>query len=388
MSENINEFTGNFYPDQYKKDSKLDINHNYLLEQFADYDEILNKIKEVVIRGDFTLGSIVDEVEEEYAKLCGTKHAIGVGSGTDALFLSLKSIGVDKGDEVITTPFTFFATVGAIVTSGATPVFVDCGDDLNINPDLIESAITPRTKAIMPVHWSGRPCEMDSINAIAEKNEIYVVEDACHAIQATYKNRPAGSLGDFGCFSFHPLKNLNVWGDGGIITTDSDEHAKRLKLIRNHGLIGRNECIEFAYNSRLDSIQAVVVKHMLGKIDNITSSRISNALYLDNKLSGISEINIPKRDNNLKEVFHLYMFRANKRDELQQYLISKNIDAKVHYPIPMHLQEAAKKYGYTEGDFPVCEMAGKSVISFPVHEFVTKNDLDKIVDHVKSFYGE
>ena len=387
MSNKIKEFAGNFYPDQYKNDSKLSINHNYLEEQFADHDEILNKIKEVVIKGDFTLGSIVDEVEEEYAKLCGTKHAIGVGSGTDALFLSLKSIGVDKGDEVITTSFTFFATVGAIVTSGATPVFVDCGEDLNINPDLIESAITSRTKAIMPVHWSGRPCEMDKINAIAEKHGLYVIEDACHAIKATYKNRPAGSLGDFGCFSFHPLKNLNVWGDGGIITTNSDEHAKRLKLIRNHGLIGRNECVEFAYNSRLDSVQAVVVKHMLAKIENITNSRISNAMYLDNKLSGISEITLPQRDSNLKEVFHLYMFRAKNRDELQQFLISKNIDAKVHYPIPMHLQEAAKKYGYAEGDFPLCEKAGKSVISFPVHEFVSKDDLDEIVHQVKSFYG-
>lgn len=387
MSNKIEEFVGNFYPDQYKNDSKLSINHNYLEEQFADHDEILRKIKEVVIKGDFTLGSIVDEVEEEYAKLCGTKHAIGVGSGTDALFLSLKSIGVDKGDEVITTSFTFFATVGAIVTSGATPVFVDCGEDLNINPDLIESAITSKTKAIMPVHWSGRPCEMDTINAIAEKHGLYVIEDACHAIKATYKNRPAGSLGNFGCFSFHPLKNLNVWGDGGIITTNSDEHAKRLKLIRNHGLIGRNECVEFAYNSRLDSVQAVVVKHMLAKIENITNSRISNAMYLDNKLSGISEITLPQRDSNLKEVFHLYMFRAKNRDELQQFLISKNIDAKVHYPIPMHLQEAAKKYGYAEGDFPLCEKAGKSVISFPVHEFVSKDDLDEIVHQVKSFYG-
>lgn len=387
MSNKIEEFVGNFYPDQYKNDSKLSINHNYLEEQFADHDEILRKIKEVVIKGDFTLGSIVDEVEEEYAKLCGTKHAIGVGSGTDALFLSLKSIGVDKGDEVITTSFTFFATVGAIVTSGATPVFVDCGEDLNINPDLIESAITSKTKAIMPVHWSGRPCEMDTINAIAEKHGLYVIEDACHAIKATYKNRPAGSLGNFGCFSFHPLKNLNVWGDGGIITTNSDEHAKRLKLIRNHGLIGRNECVEFAYNSRLDSIQAVVVKHMLAKIENITNSRISNAMYLDNELSGISEITLPQRDSNLKEVFHLYMFRAKNRDELQQFLVSKNIDAKVHYPIPMHLQEAAKKYGYAEGDFPLCEKAGKSVISFPVHEFVSKDDLDEIVHQVKSFYG-
>lgn len=387
MSNKIEEFQGNFYPDQYSKDSKLAINHNYLQEQFADHDEILEKIKEVVINGDFTLGSIVDEVEEEFAKLCGTKHAIGVGSGTDALFLSLKSIGVDKGDEVITTSFTFFATVGAIVTSGATPVFVDCGEDLNINPDLIESAITSKTKAIMPVHWSGRPCEMDAINAIAEKYGLFVIEDACHAIKATYKNRPAGSLGNFGCFSFHPLKNLNVWGDGGIITTNSDEHAKRLKLIRNHGLIGRNECLEFAYNSRLDSIQAVVVKHMLAKIENITKTRISNAMYLDNKLSSIPGIILPLRDYDLKEVFHLYMFRAQKRDELQQFLISQNIDAKVHYPIPMHLQEAAKKYGYSEGDFPLCEKAGKSVISLPVHEFVSKDDLDKMIYHIKSFYG-
>ena len=387
MLKKSKEFTGNFYPDQYNNDSKLDINHNYLLEQFSDHDEILEKIKEVVIKGDFTLGSTVDEVEEKYAKLCGTKHAIGVGSGTDALFLSLKSIGVDNGDEVITTPFTFFATVGSIATTGAKPVFVDCGEDLNIDPSLIEAAITSRTKAIMPVHWSGRPCDMDKINAIAKKYGIAVVEDACHAIKATYKGRPAGSLGDFGCFSFHPLKNLNVWGDGGIITTNSDEHTKRLKLIRNHGLIGRNECVEFGYNSRLDTIQAVVVKHMLNKIEHITNSRISNAYYLDEKLKGISQIDLPERNPDLKEVFHLYMFRADRRDKLQEYLISKDIDAKVHYPIPMHLQVAAKKYGYKQGDFPMCEKAGESVISLPVHEFITKDNLDKVVHHVKLFYS-
>jgi len=388
MKNIMDSFKGNFYPDQYNKDSKLEINHNYLQEQFADHDEILKKIKEVVIKGDFTLGSSVDEVESEYASLCGTKHAIGVGSGTDALFLSLKVLGVDNGDEVITTPFTFFATVGSIATTGAKPVFVDCGDDLNINPDLIEAAITPKTKAIMPVHWSGRPCDMDKINAIADKYGISVVEDACHAIKATYKNRPTGGLGNFGCFSFHPLKNLNVWGDGGIITTNSDEHAKRLKLMRNHGLVGRNECVEFAYNSRLDTIQAVVVKHMLGKINHITDSRISNANYLDKNLKGIKGINLPIRDQQLKEVFHLYMFHADDRDELQEYLISKDIDAKVHYPIPMHLQVASQKYGYKLGDFPMCEKAGKSVISLPVHEFVTKENLDKVIHHVKCFYGE
>ena len=322
MSEELKNFTGNFYPNQYEQDAKLDINHNYLVEQFHDHDEILKKIKEVVIKGDFTLGSTVDEVERDYANLCGTKHAIGVGSGTDALFLSLKTLGIKEGDEVITTPFTFFATIGSIVTAGAKPVFVDCGLDLNINPELIEAAITKKTKAIMPVHWSGRPCDMDKINKIANNYGIPVVEDACHAIKATYKNRPAGSLGNFGCFSFHPLKNLNVWGDGGIITTDSDEHAKYLKLIRNHGLIGRNECAEFGYNSRLDTVQAVVVKHMLNKIEHITESRIANASYLDDGLQGIDQITLPLRDNELKEVFHLYMFRAENRDDLQEFLIT------------------------------------------------------------------
>jgi dTDP-3-amino-2,3,6-trideoxy-4-keto-D-glucose/dTDP-3-amino-3,4,6-trideoxy-alpha-D-glucose/dTDP-2,6-dideoxy-D-kanosamine transaminase len=388
MSEELKNFTGNFYPNQYEQDAKLDINHNYLVEQFHDHDEILKKIKEVVIKGDFTLGSTVDEVERDYANLCGTKHAIGVGSGTDALFLSLKTLGIKEGDEVITTPFTFFATIGSIVTAGAKPVFVDCGLDLNINPELIEAAITKKTKAIMPVHWSGRPCDMDKINKIANNYGIPVVEDACHAIKATYKNRPAGSLGNFGCFSFHPLKNLNVWGDGGIITTDSDEHAKYLKLIRNHGLIGRNECAEFGYNSRLDTVQAVVVKHMLNKIEHITESRIANASYLDDGLQGIDQITLPLRDNELKEVFHLYMFRAENRDDLQEFLITNNVDAKVHYPIPMHLQIAARKYGYKEGDFPVCERAGKSVISLPVHEFVTKPQLDKVIELIQNFYSK
>ena len=388
MSKDIKDFKGNFYPNQYEQDAKLDINHNYLLEQFQDHAKILEKIKDVVIKGDFTLGSTVDEVERDYASLCGTKHAIGVGSGTDALFLSLKTLGVKEGDEVITTPFTFFATVGAIVTAGAKPVFVDCGLDLNINPDLIEEAISNKTKAIMPVHWSGRPCDMDKINKTASQFGIPVVEDACHAIKATYKNRPAGSLGNFGCFSFHPLKNLNVWGDGGIITTDSDEHAKHLKLIRNHGLIGRNECAEFGYNSRLDTVQAVVVKHMLQKINHITDSRINNALYLDNGLQGIDQITLPERDAELKEVFHLYMFRAENRDQLQEFLISNNVDAKVHYPIPMHLQIAAKKYGYKEGDFPICEKAGKSVISLPVHEFVSPSQLDKVIELIQKFYSK
>ncbi|MCX7121808.1 MAG: aminotransferase class I/II-fold pyridoxal phosphate-dependent enzyme, partial [Gammaproteobacteria bacterium] len=192
----------NFLPQQYQQDSELTINHNYLTEQFSDCDIILQKIKNVVLNNDFTLGSAVNHFEDKFKKAMNAKHAIGVGSGTDALFLGLKALGVKEGDEVITTPFTFYATIGAIVTAGAKPVFADIKEDYNIDPHKIESKITEKTKAIMPVHWAGKPCDMDSINDIAKKNNLFVIEDACHAIQASYKNRGAGTLGDIGCFSF------------------------------------------------------------------------------------------------------------------------------------------------------------------------------------------
>src|SRR5882762_5601715 len=299
----------NFLPRQYEETGRLEINHNYLQSQFADYEEILAKIGEVVRRGDFTLGSEVDRLEDEFATLIGARHAVGLGSGTDALFLSLKALGVDKGDEVITTPYTFFATVGAIVTAGARPVFVDIGDDYNIDARKIESAVTSRTKVILPVHWAGKPCDMDPIMDLAARRGIAVVEDACHAVKATYRGRGAGALGTIGCFSFDPLKNLNVWGDGGIATTNSDELAAGLRLLRNHGLVNRDECAVFAYNSRLDTVQAVVARHLLAKLDHITESRIANAAYFDQALAGIPEIGVPGRDPWIKQVYHLYIVR-------------------------------------------------------------------------------
>lgn len=377
----------NFLPEQYETTGRLEINHNYLPQQFADYEEILRKIGEVVRNGDFTLGREVDRLEDEFAAVAGTKHAIGLGSGTDALFLSLKALGVDKGDEVITTPYTFFATIGAIVTAGARPVFADIRADYNIDPARIEAAITSRTKAILPVHWSGKPCDMDPIMKIAGKHGLAVVEDACHAVKATYKGRPAGSLGTVGCFSFHPLKNLNVWGDGGIATTNSDEVAARLRLLRNHGLLNRDECALFAYNSRLDTMQAVVARHLMQKLDHITESRIANANYLDRELSKISRIRVPKRETDVKQVYHLYIVRCERRDELQAHLVKNGVDAKVHYPIPMHLQPAAADLGYKAGDFPVCEATVKEVLSLPVHEFITPAHCDRMVKLIRDFYG-
>jgi aminotransferase EvaB len=379
--------TQNFLPEQYRQTGKLEINHNYLQDQFADHEVIWAKIREVVIRGDFTLGSEVDRVEEDFARLNGIKHAIGVGSGTDALFLSLKALGIDKGDEVITTPYTFYATIGAIVTAGAKPVFVDVRGDYNIDPNEIESKITDKTKAIMPVHWSGKPCDMDAIEAIASKHGLAIVGDACHAIKATYKGRPAGALGTIACFSFHPLKNLNVWGDGGIIATNSDDLADKLRLLRNHGLAGRDECRVFAYNSRLDTIQAVVARHMLGKIDHITESRVAHATYFDQYLSQIPQITVPERESDIFQVYHLYMVRCERRDDLQRFLVDNGVDAKVHYPVPMHLQPAAAYLGHRSGDFPVTEAISASAMSLPVHEFITREQQDRVIDLIKAFYG-
>jgi dTDP-4-amino-4,6-dideoxygalactose transaminase len=376
----------NFLPSQYSKDEQFPINHNYLRDQFADRQEIWRKIEEVVIRGDFTLGSAVDRLEENFAKLLGAKYAIGVGSGTDAIFLSLRALDLQPGDEVITTPFTFYATIGAIVTAGGTPVFCDIGDDFNIDALSVRNYISPKTKAIVPVHWSGRPCNMDEIMEISTEFNIPVIEDACHSILASSKGQHTGTFGITGCFSFHPLKNLNVWGDGGIITTNSEEMYNKIRLLRNHGLKDRDNCAVFAYNSRLDSVQAVVATHMLEKIVHITESRIKNAKILDSLLGKIKQVTLPLRENHLVEVFHIYSFMAEQRDDLQSFLCKNGIDAKIHYPKSMHLQEAAGYLGYKQGDFPKSEFASSHTISLPVHEFIQEPELLFMVEKIREFY--
>ena len=378
----------NFLPEQYKLTNKLSINHNYLTKQFEDHEEIFKKISKTVIAGDFTLGEAVNQFEDKFADVVKVKHCIGVGSGTDAIFLSLKAFDVGEGDEVITTAFTFYATIGAIATTGAKPVFVDVKDDYNINEDLIEKAITKKTKAIVPVHWSGKPYNMDKIIKVAKKYNLKVVEDACHGIKSTYKSQTVGSFGDFGCFSMHPLKNLNIWGDGGVVCTNSDDLANKMRLMRNHGLVDRDNCEIFGYNSRLDTIQAIVGQHLIKKIDYITSKRIENANFLDSKLENIPQVKIHSRDKNIiKEVFHIYSLCYEDRDNLQKFLIKNDIDAKIHYPIPMHLQKASAKYGYNVGDFPNAEKIARSTLSLPVHEFINKDQLNYMSKKIKEFYN-
>lgn len=377
----------NFYPEQYQTTASRKISHNYLVEQFSDYDEIFKKISDVVLRADYTLGTAVDRFEDRFAEEVGAKYAIGVGSGTDALFLSLKALGIGQGDEVIVPTFTFYATIGAIVTAGATPVFIDSKYDFNLDENLIASKITNRTKAIIPVHWSGKVCAMDKIVDIAHRNRLHIIEDACHAIQANYGGTKAGNFGIAGCFSMHPLKNLNVWGDGGIVVTNDSSLSERLRLIRNHGLISRDVCMEFAFNSRLDTIQAVIADHLLDKLDQVSARRIENAEHLDLGLSTITGVSLPDRAHSPDmQVFHIYSVLCEDRDELARFLFERGIDAKVHYPVPMHLQPAAAALGHDVGDFPVAEDLARKTLSLPVHEFISKEQVEYMIDAVADFY--
>lgn len=381
----------NFLPKQYMEDKKLRIKHNYLSEQFRNYKSILKQIEKVIRFNDYTLGKKVDEFEDKLKKIFNEKYIVSVGSGTDAIMLSLKCLGIKEGDEVITTPYTFYATIGAIVTAGGKPVFVDVNNDYNINAKEVEKKITKRTKAIIPVHWSGRVCDMDVINRISKKYNIPIVEDSCHAILASYKNKMAGTFGEFGCFSMHPLKNLNIWGDGGFVIIKKKKNYRKMLLMRNHGLINRNVNTIFGYNSRLDTIQAVVAINALKKIKTITVKRIKNAEFLDRCLSQIKSVITTPRSKYKKEVFHIYEFRVNKkniRDALSKFLIKNGIDAKIHYPIPMHLQPAAKYLKYKKGSFPVSENIANTTISLPVHEFISNDQLKFTISKIKNFFHE
>ncbi len=377
----------NFLPNQYNKDRNIKLSHSYLIEQFSDYKKILDRLSKVIQKGDYTLGDQVNLFEKKLSQRMGSKYTISVGNGTDALFLALKALNIGNGDEVITTPYTFIATIGSIVTSGAKPVFVDIKDDYNIDENKIERAITKKTKAIMPVHWAGRPCELDKIKQIAKKHKLRIIQDSCHCIDARYNNKHLVEYGDICTFSLHPLKNLNVWGDGGFMLTQNKKIAEKLYLLRNHGLINRDTCKVFGFNSRLDTIQAVVGNYKIeNKLNNITNKRIKNALLLDKLLKDNPNIITVKRKKNLKEVFHLYHINVKKnRDRLKSYLLKNNIDAKIHYPRPIHLQPAAKFLKYKKGDFPIAEKIAKTSLSLPVHEFIKKKDIHHMAKLINKY---
>lgn len=365
----------------------MKVRYSYLSQQFGNCPELWKNLKEFVKTGDFTLGKPLEVFERKFAKLIGTKYAIGVNSGTDAIKLSLKAIGIKHGDEIITAANTFVATVGAICELGAKPVFVDCDDSFCMNVNLIEKKITKRTKAIVPVHFTGYMTNMPKLNKIAKKYNLPIIEDACQSILASINKKNSGTWSDFGAFSLHPLKNINVWSDGGIIVTSNKKYYQHLKLLRNHGLSDRDNVELCGYNSRLDTFQAVVGNWLIPSAKKIANQRIKNANYFDKNLSKIKEISIPPRLKNYKIVYHLYIVFAEKRDELLKYCIQKGIEAKIHYPIPMYRQKAMKYLNHKIGDFPVADRHAKSIISFPCDQHLSKKEMKYIVDCVKNFYS-
>ena len=363
------------------------VRYSYLPQQFENIDDLLIEIKQFVKTGDFTLGAPLTEFEDKFASMMGSKFAIGVNSGTDAIKLGLKALGVGHGDEVITAANTFIATVGAINEIGAIPVFVDCDDTFCMNVDLVEKAITNKTKAIVPVHFTGYMTNMEKLISIGEKYNLPIVEDACQGILASQNGKNSGTWGICGAFSLHPLKNLNVWSDGGVIITNDKEFCEKLRLLRNHGMKNRDEISILGYNSRLDTLQAVVGNWLIPQTHDIANKRIENAKYYDDNLGSLKQITIPPRPEGMKLVYHLYIVFAERRDELLKYCISKGIEAKIHYPIPLYLQEGLKFLGYKEGDFPVTERHTKEIITFPVDQHLSKEEMDYVINTVKNFYN-
>jgi dTDP-4-amino-4,6-dideoxygalactose transaminase len=362
---------------------------SYLDRQFKDVDSYLKDIRELVLSGDFTLGKALVDFEEKFAKKSGMPHAIGVGTGTDALIMPMRLCGIGPGDEVITTTMTFYATVGAIVATGARPVLVDSEDGFMIDPAKIEEAITPKTKAILTVTFSGNIPDMEAVEKISKKNNLMIFEDTCQSIGGLLDGKPMGSWGRAAGYSLHPLKNLNVWADGGMVVTREDELARKLRLYRNHGLVSRDEIEFFGINCRLDTIQAVIGNRLFGQLDFITNRRIEVANRYDQAWREIGDcVAPPQRRSGVRHVFHLYMIRAHRRDELLQFLNKNEIEAKIHYPRPIHLQPAAKVLGYPPGRFPKAEQDCREIITLPAHQHLSDDEIEHTIHMVKKFYGK
>lgn len=349
-------------------------------------DEIEKAVLKVLTHSNFILGEEVEEFEEKFARYCGLKYAISVNSGTDALFLAMKSLGIGEKDEVITVPNSFLSTTSSIVATGARPVFVDVRDDLNINPELIEGKISDRTKAILPVHLTGKPADMLPIMQIAQKYNLYVIEDAAQAVGAEYRGKKVGSFGLVNCFSLHPLKTLNACGDGGVITTDEETVYRRLLQLRNIGLKNRNEADIWGYNSRLDTIQAAILNVKLKYLDIWIAERRRIAKYYIRHLN--QYVKVPYEEDYEKSVYHTFVIQSEDRHELQRYLLENGIETKIHYPIPIHLQEAAKDLDYKKGDFPVTEMQVSKILSLPVYQELTTDKVKYISSIVEKFYNK
>ena len=347
--------------------------------------ELLAAVDRVLSHGKYILGPEVELFEKRFAEYCGAKYALGVDNGTNAIILSLLALGIGPGDEVITAPNSFLASASSVALVGGRPVFADVKDDLNIDPEKIEAAITPRTKAIIPVHLTGRPADMDAILEIAERRGLAVIEDCAQAVGAKYKGQPVGSFGVTGCFSLHPLKNLNAAGDGGVITTNDKNVYDYLIKARNHGLRNRDECEFWSYNSRLDTIQAAMLLVKMEYLAEWIKNRRSNAQFYKNQLEKVVKCPFDLPDE--FSVYHTFIIQAERRDQLQAHLESKGVGSKIHYPIPIHLQKAAEKLGYGIGSLPVAETQAERILSLPIYPELSQEQRNHVASSVLEFYN-
>lgn len=362
------------------------INYVNLGAQWSEErDELLPILDEVLASGNYVGGEYVEKFERSVASYCGAKYCVALNSGTDALVCALIACGVRRGDHVITPPNSFIASTSAILHVGAIPTFVDVIDDQSIDVEKLLGAITPKTKAIMPVHLTGRMAKMDELVKIAKAHNLSVIEDSAQSIGSSYKGVLSGMYGDVGCFSAHPLKNLNACGDGGFVVTNDDAISQKIKLMRNHGLVDRNTVESFGYVSRLDSIQAAILSFRLSKLNLVIQKRRENASLYAALLDRDYAV-FPKPDGNYYDSFHTFVVQVSARDELIDYLKAANIQTAIHYPIPIHLQPAAKMLGHKLGDFPKTEEQANKIITLPINQFLSDGEITYICENINKFY--
>jgi dTDP-4-amino-4,6-dideoxygalactose transaminase len=352
-------------------------------------DEILEAVSNVMEESAFIGGSHVGKFESDFAEFCGVKHCIGVGNGTDAIFIALKSLGIGHGDEVITAANSFIATSEIITLLGAKVVFCDVSEvNRNIDPDLIPYKITEKTRAIIPVHLYGQPADMDEIMKIAEENDLHIVEDCAQAHGAKYKGKKVGTFGKIGCFSFYPGKNLGAYGDGGALVTDDEDIAKKMRMYANHGRSEKYNHEFEGINSRLDGMQAAVLSVKLKYLKDWNLKRNRNARIYNDKLEGVGDIKIPAIAGDRDHVFHLYVIRSKKRDRLKKFLVDNGVSCGIHYPIALPNLKAYNHLDHKPEDFPVSSILQDEILSLPMFPELTAEQIDYVVDKIKEFFSQ
>jgi len=356
---------------------------NFPLKVSGLVEELTMAFRSVLASGRYIMGPALSSFEEEYARYCQTKYAVGVSDGTSALYLVLRYLGLKSADEVLTVPNSFVASTAAIALAGAQPVYVDICNDLNMDPDDIESRITSRTRAIVPVHLTGRPAKMDQIMKIASRHNLVVIEDAAQAAGATLCNKPAGSWGLAGCFSFHPMKTLHAFGDGGMVTTNDKRLCDYLMVARNHGLRSRNQCEFWSHNSRLDELQAALLRVLLPKLGSWVQERRRLASIYNEALCDVAQV--PWEGSDEQCAYHTYVIQIDRRDELADYLTQNGVEALIHYPTPLHLQPAASQFGYAAEDFPATMAASSRILSLPLFPEMTRAQQDTVIGLIQRF---